>query len=98
MRVGVGVALVMSTACAHFRVAPTDLTPATLEETRRVHAIAWGALEPRIDPPNCQGNGLSSVMVRVTMLDALATGVTLGFWTPVTVSWSCAKERGGVSR
>ena len=88
----------MSTACAHYRVAPTDLSPSTVEETRRVHALAWGALEPRIDPPNCQGNGLATVTVKVSMLDALVTGATFGFFAPVTVAWTCAKERGGVSR
>ena len=98
MVVGLGAMLVMSTACAHFRVAPTDVSSSTVEDTRRVHAIAWGALEPRINPPNCQGNGLANVTVRVSMLDALAMGVSLGFWTPVTVAWTCAKERGGVAR
>jgi hypothetical protein len=97
-RAGIGALVVMSGACAHFRVAPIDLSPATVEQTRRVHAVAWGALEPRIEPPNCNGNGLASVTVKFSMKDALTTGLTLGFWSPVTVTWTCAKDPGGVTR
>jgi hypothetical protein len=56
-----------------------------------VHAIGWGALETRTTPLNCHGNGLSAVTVKVTALDVMATVVTLGFWAPVTVEWTCAK-------
>lgn len=90
--------LTASGACAHFRVAPSDVAASTFEEKRRVHAIAWGALEPRIEPPNCHGNGLASVTVKVTALDSLATITTLGFWTPITVAWTCAKSAGAVTR
>lgn len=84
--------------CAHFRVAPVGLNPANLPETRRVHAIAWGTLEPRIAPDNCHGQGMAQVTVRVTFLDALAAVATAGFWTPVTVEWACAKPAPGGTR
>ena len=77
--------------CAHFRVAPAGLVAANLPETRRVHAIAWGTLEPRIAPDNCHGQGMAEVTVRVSFTDVLAAAVTAGFWTPVTVAWTCAK-------
>jgi hypothetical protein len=81
--------------CAHFRVSPTGLSPANLPETRRVHAIAWGTLEPRIAPDNCQGQGMAQVTVRVTFMDVLVTVLSAGFWTPVTVEWTCAKTAPG---
>jgi hypothetical protein len=34
------------------------------------------------------------VTVKVTTIDAIATVVTLGFWTPVTIEWTCAKPTG----
>jgi hypothetical protein len=90
--------LTASVACAHFRVAPQGMAPSTLEQKRRVHAIAWGALEPPIEPPNCNGNGMASVTVKITALDVLATIVTLGFVAPATVEWTCAKANGVVTR
>lgn len=92
------IAALLGTGCAHFRVVPEGYSPSTLTETRRVHSIAWGALEPSIVPADCNGNGLAHVTVRVTMLDALAAVATAGFWMPVTVEWTCAKTPGGVRR
>ena len=81
----------LTSGCAHFRVAPAGVHPSTAPQSRRVHAIGWGMLEPRTTPDNCNGNGLSSVTVKVTAGDVVATVVTLGFWAPVTVEWTCAK-------
>ena len=84
----------LTSGCAHFRIAPEGTPPATPPQVRRVHALVWGALEPRTEPNNCNGNGMSSVTVKVTTIDAVATVLTLGFWTPVTVEWTCAKTPG----
>jgi len=88
-------ALIASGACAHFRIAPRDLTSATVEHQQRVHVMAWGAFESRVQPINCQGSGLASVTMKVTALDAMAAVVTAGFWNTATIEWTCAKERGG---
>jgi len=88
------VAALLTAGCAHFRVAPDGIPPSTHEEARRVHAMAWGALEPKIAPRNCEGNGLASVTIKVTVVDFLVSAATLGFWTPVTVRWTCAKPSG----
>jgi hypothetical protein len=85
----------VSTGCAHFRVAPRDLAPASIEQTRRVHVVGWGAFESHVEPINCQGMGLASVTMKVTPLDALAAIGTAGFWNTATIQWTCAKERGG---
>jgi hypothetical protein len=86
--------LIVSGACAHFRVAPDSLSAATLEERRRVQAIAWGALEPLVAPANCNGNGMASVMVTMTVTDTVVAVITLGFVRPVTIEWTCAKTQG----
>ena len=87
--------LIVSGACAHFRVAPDSLSSATLEERRRVQAFAWGALEPLVAPTNCNGNGMASVMMTMTAADAFVTFVTLGLVRPVTIEWTCAKTQSG---
>ena len=84
----------LTPGCAHFRVAPEGMPPSTSPQIRRVNAVAWGALATRTTPDNCHGNGMSAVTVKVTTLDAIATVITLGFWTPVTIEWTCAKTPG----
>jgi hypothetical protein len=84
----------ITSGCAHFRVAPEGTPPSTQPQIRHVHAVAWGAFEPRTTPDNCNGNGLSSVTVKVKAIDAVVTVLTLGFWTPVTIEWTCAKTPG----
>ena len=98
MRVLIVVVTVFVAGCAHFRVVAAGHSASTAEETRRVHTVAWGALVPRIEPDNCHGNGLAQVTVRTTFIDSAVAVITLGFWTPVTVQWTCAKAPGGVSR
>ena len=88
------VVALLTSGCAHFRIAPEGTPPSTPPQSRRVHALVWGALEPRTTPDNCNGNGLSAVTVKITTVDAIATVVTLGFWTPVTIEWTCAKPTG----
>src|SRR5262245_15339141 len=83
--------LMLSEACAHFRVAPDNVSSATVEEQRRVKAMAWGALEPLVAPANCNGNGMASVMVTMTPGDSLIGVVTLGLVRPATIEWTCAK-------
>jgi hypothetical protein len=85
--------LIMSGACAHFRVAPDRLSAATLEERRRVQALAWGAMEPLVAPANCNGNGMASVMMTMTVADTFVAVITLGFVRPVTIEWTCAKTQ-----
>jgi len=87
------IALITS-GCAHFRIAPEGMPASTSPQIRRVHALAWGAVETRTTPDNCHGNGMSAVTIKVTTLDAIATVITLGFWTPVTIEWTCAKASG----
>jgi Bor protein len=84
----------LTSGCAHYRVAPEGISPSTPPQIRRVHALVWGALEPRTTPDNCNGNGLSAVTVKVTAIDFFATVLTLGLWTPVTIEWTCAKTSG----
>jgi hypothetical protein len=85
--------LILSGACAHFRVAPDSLSSATPEEQRRVKAIAWGAMEPLVAPTNCNGNGMASVMMTMSAGDTFVTVITLGLVRPATIEWTCAKAQ-----
>jgi len=87
--------LIVSGACAHFRVAPDSVSSATQEERRRVQAIAWGAMEPLVAPTNCNGNGMASVMITMTAADTFVAFITLGLVRPVSIEWTCAKTHSG---
>ena len=95
LRVVLAATILAAPACAHFRIAPADLAPATTQQRHRLHVVGWGAFESRVEPVNCQGVGLASVTMTVTSMDALAAIVTAGFWNTATVSWTCAKDRDG---
>jgi hypothetical protein len=86
--------LFTSSACAHFRVAPGNLSQATEPEERRVRTVGWGITEPLVVPSNCNGQGLATVMVTVRPRDTFIAIVTLGIVRPVIIEWTCAKERG----
>jgi hypothetical protein len=98
MRGIIVVLAIIATGCAHYSVTAAGHSPSTAEQSRRVQVLAWGALEQRVQPDNCHGNGLAQVTVKVTFFDAAAAVLTLGFWSPVHVQWSCAKAQGGVTR
>ena len=98
MRGIIVVLAIIATGCAHYSVAAAGHSASTAEQSRRVSNVGWGALEQRVQSDNCHGNGLAQVSVKVTFFDAAAAVVTLGFWAPVTVQWTCAKAQGGVTR
>ena len=87
--------LVLAAGCAHFRVAPDNVSSATLQEERRVRVAGWGVQEPLITPTNCQGQGMATVMITIRPRDTFIAIVTLGLLRPALIEWTCAKERNG---
>ena len=56
------------------------------------NAIAWGALEDPKKAEACVGtNSISDVQVRTSLLQSLATVLTLGFWQPSHIRYCCGK-------
>ena len=87
--------LVLAGGCAHFRVAPDNVSSATLQEERHVRIAGWGVQEPLITPTNCSGQGMATVMITIRPRDTFIAIVTLGIVRPALVEWTCAKERNG---
>ena len=82
-----------ATGCYHYRAAPPDLPSSTEPESRTVWSFAWGLIQQNVQPPACQGVGLSEVTVSSNFGYTLLTVVTLGFVAPARVEWRCAKDR-----
>jgi hypothetical protein len=56
------------------------------------NAIAWGAIEDPKKASACVGtNSISDVQVRTSLLQSLATVLTLGFWQPSHIRYRCGK-------
>lgn len=87
--------LVLAGGCAHFRVAPHNVSSATLQEERQVRITGWGIQEPLVTPGNCEGQGMATVMITIRPRDTFIAVFTLGLVRPALIQWTCAKERSG---
>jgi hypothetical protein len=59
-------------------------------------ALGWGAIEQQRVADKCAANALTEVRVKTSLVQALATVLTLGFWQPAEVEYRCAKRETGV--
>jgi hypothetical protein len=95
LRVVAIVLLVLTGGCAHFRIAPENISPATLEQRRLVRTVGWGVKEPLVSPSNCNGQGLATVMITIRPRDTFLAILTVGLVRPVQIEWTCAQANGG---
>src|SRR5262245_15146112 len=89
------VLLVLTGGCAHFRIAPGNISSATLEQRRLVRTVGWGVKEPLLSPSNCNGQGLATVMITIRPRDTFLSILTIGLVRPVLIEWTCAQANGG---
>lgn len=83
-------------ACYHPRVAvvqqPVGIDPTSQEQSETLWSIAWGLAQDTYDASaSCRGSALQSVTTHSNLGFGLLTVVTIGFVSPVTVTWRCAK-------
>jgi peptidoglycan/LPS O-acetylase OafA/YrhL len=88
----VALGLTLAVGCYHHRAAAADLAPATESRSVMLWSFVWGALQQELQPDNCPKAALQQVTVSSNFAFALLTVVTLGFASPVTVEWRCAKD------
>ena len=73
--------------------------PMTEWRRKTLHSFLWGAIRQDLPIDNCtlgdgSRTGIDEVKVSTNLAFASATIVTLGIWSPVKVSWRCAKTLG----
>jgi hypothetical protein len=78
--------------CYSVRVAPPDMNAATQPEDETVHSTFWGLWSSYVTPLNCQGNALAEVFISSNLGYSLVSVLSLGFWAPARVTWTCAKD------
>jgi len=80
--------------------------PATEWESRTRHSFFWGLIRQDVPTENCTlgdgtRTGIEEVRVDTNLGFAALTVLTLGIWSPLKVSWKCAKPpapRGPIDR
>lgn len=62
-------------------------------ESEVLWSLAWGAAQENFDTSqSCKGLPLKSVTTHSNLGFSLITVLSLGFASPVTVTWTCGKE------
>lgn len=89
--------LLLIEGCAYHRLVVREPNPADqYYHPVSSSALAWGAIEEQRVAEKCETSLLSEVRVQTSLLQALATVLTLGFWQPSRVEYRCSKEPTGV--
>lgn len=84
--------LLLLQACAyHSLTVPQPNPPDQRYHKVESSAVGFGALEQRSVASQCPTNLLSEVRVRTSLLQALGTVLTLGFWQPARMEYRCSK-------
>lgn len=70
--------------------------PGTEWRSKNLNSFLWGLIRQDLPVTNCrlangQRLGIEEVRVGRTVLQTLATVLTLGLWSPMRFSWRCAR-------
>jgi hypothetical protein len=68
-------------------------------QSKKLNSFVWGFVRQDLAIANCTladgtRTGIEEIRMEWTTLQRLAGMLTLGFWTPMTVSWRGAKQLG----
>ncbi len=81
--------------CAEHRLVVPRPNPGTAPVQVNSAAIGWGATQQK-NVADCQSNLIDEVRVKQNVGQALLTVLTLGFYMPTTIEYSCAKTPSAV--
>jgi hypothetical protein len=79
--------------CYHYRVTPARALPADDGHSATMHSLFWGLVQSKAREPECQGNGAAEVVATTNLGYTLLAVVTLGIWSPLELTWRCAKDQ-----
>jgi Bor protein len=82
--------------CAEHRLIVPKPNPGTAPVTVNSAAIGWGASQTR-NVADCQSNLIDEVRVKQNVGQALLSVLTLGFYMPTTIEYTCAKTPSVIS-
>lgn len=84
------VSLFLCTSCYHYKVAvhkPASTDP----QEQTVNMRVWGLRQDKIIVDNCPDQYLQEVQFHTNFGHSLLNVLTLGFWKPAKVTWTCGK-------
>lgn len=73
--------------------------PMTEWQSKTLNSFLWGLVRQDLCITNCSlgdgtRTGIEELKIEWTLLQRLAPILTLGLWSPLRVSWRCAKQIG----
>jgi hypothetical protein len=90
---------VLLSGCAYHRLVVREPNPADqYYHPVASTALGWGAIEQQRVAEKCDTSLLSEVRVKTSLLDALATVLTLGLIQPAHYEYRCSKAPTGVGQ
>ena len=84
------ISLFLFSNCYHYKVA-VNKSSSTDPKEQIVNKRVWGLREDKIIVDNCQDQYLQSVEFHTNFGQSLLNVLTLGFWKPAKVTWTCGK-------
>lgn len=92
-------AALLLAGCAYHRLVVREPNPADqYYHPVSSTAVGWGAIEQQRVADKCDTSLLSEVRVKTSLLDALATVLTLGLIQPAHYEYRCSKAPTGVGQ
>ncbi len=89
-----GLLILLTQSCYHYRVLNTVNDPATEYKSKVMWSYAWGLVNKPKDfhVPNCDStNAIDEVQFSKNFGQSMLTLITLGIVAPVEVKWRCHK-------
>jgi Bor protein len=87
---------VLLSGCYTTSIIPKNVAQVHSPHKRTSWSFFWGLMEDKkwknTDAVDCQGNGVSSVVVKNNLGYILLSFVTLGIVVPVGIEYDCAKD------
>lgn len=84
------VMLFLFSNCYHYKVA-VDKPFSTDPKSQTVHKRVWGLRQDKIIVDNCPDQYLQEVTFHTNFGQSLLNVLTLGFWKPAKITWTCGK-------
>lgn len=95
---GIGIiSLFLFSNCYHYQVA-VNKPVSTDPQEQKVNRVVWGLRQDKIIVDNCQDQFLQEVQFHTNFGHSLLNVLTLGFWKPAKVTWTCGKPKVDIGR
>ncbi len=84
--------MLLLTSCYRYNVRMNGGAATTITEQKTGHVTLWGAKKEIYNSDVCPSGTMYEIEVRATFLQSLVNILTLGFYHPITMKYTCAQK------